>query len=76
MDTGNELYKKSHGSYGPGEQRSRDYTWKKDVNSMVFGVKGNLVAFNGVSQNVDDILKSKGETANCVDTQFVSNKYR
>ena len=72
VDAGMDLYKKSHGSYGPGEQKSRGYTWKKDVNDMVFGVKGNLIAFNGVSQNVDDILKARGEEAPCVDTKTVS----
>ena len=68
VDAGNELYKISHGSYGPGEQKSRHYKWKQDVNTMTFGVKGTSVAFNGVSQNVDDVLKSAGESSSCVDT--------
>lgn len=38
---------------------------------MTFGVKGTSVAFNGVSHNIEDVLKSKGESAPCVDTQTV-----
>lgn len=71
VNTGSDLYKKSHGSYGPGEQKSRHYKWKQDVNTMTFGMKGASVAFNGVSKNVDDVLKSAGETSTCVDTEAV-----
>lgn len=71
VNAGVELYKKSHGSYAPGEQKSRHYTWKNDLNTMTFGMKGTSVAFNGVSKNVEDVLKSKGEHSECVDTVSV-----
>lgn len=71
VDKGVDLYKKSHGSYGPGEQKSRGYIWKNDINTMTFGMKGTSVAFNGVSKNVEDVLKSKGESSACVDTVLV-----
>ena len=71
VNAGTDLYKVSHGSYGPGEQKRRHYKWKQDVNTMTFGVKGTSVAFNGVSGNVDDVLKSAGESSSCVDTKSV-----
>jgi len=69
VDRGIDLYKVSHGSYGPGEQKSRHYDLP--LTSMTFGMKGTSVAFNGVSQNVDDVLKSVGETTTCADTTAV-----
>jgi EF-hand domain-containing family member B len=69
VNAGTELYKVSHGSYGPGEQKSRHYN--VPLQEMTFGVKGTSVAFNGVSQNVDDVLKSVGETSGVVDTAAV-----
>ncbi len=53
---GDEIYKKSHGSYGVGEQKQRGYDWKKDPNDMTFGRKGKDIAFNGVSKNIADVL--------------------
>jgi hypothetical protein len=44
-------YIKSHGSYGPGEQRSRDYDWKGcDLKTHRFGEGvGSYVALNGLA---------------------------
>ena len=56
IDQGNNLYKKSHGSYAPGEQRSRDYKWNIDPNQTRFGRKGDTIALNGVSTNIVDVL--------------------
>ncbi|RYH27211.1 hypothetical protein EON65_13800 [archaeon] len=53
---GTDLYKRSHGSYGPGEQKKRGYDWKVDPNQTRFGAKGDTIAFNGVSQNIRDVL--------------------
>eukprot|EP01038_Epipyxis_sp_PR26KG_P016202 gene16202-22038_t len=54
---GVDLYKKSHGSYGPGEQKSRGYEWPVDPTTTRFGRKGDTIAFNGVSSNITDVLK-------------------
>lgn len=69
VNRGADLYKVSHGSYGPGEQKSRHYT--VPLQDMTFGMKGASVAFNGVSKNVDDVLKSVGESSSCADTTAV-----
>jgi len=44
-------YIKSHGSYGPGEQRSRDYDWGgRDLKTHRFGEGvGSYVALNGLA---------------------------
>ena len=49
--SGKELYVKSHGSYDPGEQKTRNYDWKgKDLMTHRFGVGvGSHVAFNGMA---------------------------
>ena len=56
-----EMYKKSHGTYGVGEQKTRNYNWKVDPNKTTFGMKGKDVAFNGVSKNIADILTTSKE---------------
>ncbi len=56
-----EMYKKSHGSYGVGEQKTRGYDWKFDPQSTVFGRKGKDIAYNGVSKNISDILTTSKE---------------
>jgi hypothetical protein len=53
---GNDLYKRSHGRYAPGEQKTRGYTWKVDPAQTRFGAKGDTIAFNGVSSNIRDVL--------------------
>jgi hypothetical protein len=55
------MYKKSHGTWGVGEQKTRNYDWKYDPNRTVFGMKGKDIAFNGVSKNVAEILTSSTE---------------
>lgn len=55
-EEGIALYKRSHGSYGPGEQRRRDYNWNIDPAKTRFGSKGDNIAFNGVSQNIAMVL--------------------
>ena len=56
-EEGNELYKRSHGSYQPGEQRSRKYDWNVNVETTRFGRAGDTIALNGVSTNIDNVLK-------------------
>ena len=57
-EEGNELYKRSHGSYEPGEQRSRRYQWGNvDPQQTRFGRKGDTIALNGVSKNIAEVLK-------------------
>jgi hypothetical protein len=51
-----DLYKRSHGSYAPGEQKRRDYNWSVDPDRTRFGAKGDTIAFNGVSKNIADVL--------------------
>ena len=55
------MYKKSHGSWGVGEQKKRDYKWKFDPNQTTFGAKGKDIAFNGVSKNIADALTTSEE---------------
>lgn len=55
-EEGLELYKRSHGSYAPGEQRRRNYDWNIDPERTRFGAKGDTIAFNGVSKNIADVL--------------------
>lgn len=58
-EKGNDLYRKSHGSYAPGEQKHRGYDWNIDPNTAVFGAKGKMIAFNGVSSNTSDVLHGR-----------------
>lgn len=51
-----EIYKRTHGSYAPGEQRRRGYQWKVDPSQTRFGAKGDTIALNGVSKNIKDVL--------------------
>lgn len=52
------MYRKSHGAIGPGEQTSRGYDWHgADMSKKIFGMKGNSLAYNGVSVNVAEALK-------------------
>jgi len=32
-----DLYRKTHGNFQPGEQKTRDYNWKFDPNEHMFG---------------------------------------
>ena len=58
-----EIYIKSHGSYGPGVQKSRDYVWRDgiDPGTKVWGVKGKDIALGGMSQAVYDVLHGVGD---------------
>jgi hypothetical protein len=68
-----EMYKKSHGTWGVGEQKQRNYDWQYDPNRTVFGMKGKDIAFNGVSKNVAEVLmSSKEENGPLVATANVS----
>lgn len=55
------MYKKSHGTYGVGEQKTRNYDWKFDPTKTTFGMKGKDIAFNGVSKNISDVLSTSKE---------------
>lgn len=69
-----EIYIRSHGRYGPGEQINRKYQWNYDPEKTVFGVKGDSIAFNGVSKNIEYVLKGAPEDeARLVNTKNVSN---
>lgn len=56
-----DMYKKSHGTWGVGEQKVRGYNWNYDPNKTVFGMKGKDIAFNGVSKNVAEVLTTSKE---------------
>ncbi len=58
---GNDLYKRSHGSYQPGEQRNRNYQWNIDPKTTRFGAKGDTIALNGISKNISEVLKGAAE---------------
>jgi len=52
------MYKKSHGSYEPGEQRKRDYTWDKvqggiDPGSHTFGATAEIDYREGVAKAIN-----------------------
>jgi hypothetical protein len=68
---GIDLYKRSHGSYAPGEQRRRDYKWNVDPDRTRFGAKGDTIAFNGVSKNIADVLNN---SANLTKSSVVNTK--
>ena len=56
------MYRKSHGSYAPGEQKTRGYDWgKTDPTKVRFGRKGDTIAFNGVSSNITEVLQGGGD---------------
>ena len=50
-----ELYKKSHNYYKPGEQKKRDYKWPLNLDSHIFGKKLNEF------ENIKDCLVDKNE---------------
>jgi hypothetical protein len=62
-EEGNDIYKRSHGSYAPGEQKRRGYNWGVDPDRTVFGRKGDTIAFNGVSKNISEVLKGPSNPA-------------
>lgn len=69
-----DMYKKSHGTWGVGEQKTRGYNWNYDPNKTVFGMKGKDIAFNGVSKNVAEVLTaSKEESGPLVSSLNVEN---
>lgn len=68
---GEELYIRSHGSYAPGEQRDRHYKWPVDPVTTRFGVKGDTIAFGGVSKNINDILKYTDEKPSALSVKRV-----
>lgn len=72
---GQELYKRSHGSFAPGEQRRRGYDWNVDPEKTRFGAKGDTIAFNGVSKNIADVLNgsANADKNGVVNTKKVSN---
>lgn len=53
---GEDLYKRSHGSYGAGEQKVRDYQWPIDPNTTRFGSKSDVIPYNGVSKGAAECL--------------------
>ena len=53
-----DVYKKSHGSFAPGEKMSRGYDWHGvDMDKKIFGIKGTSTASNRVSTNVAEALQ-------------------
>jgi hypothetical protein len=71
---GRDLYKRSHGSYGPGEQRNREYQWSVDPKTTRFGVKGDTIALNGVSKNIAEVLKGGNSLDNPNSSSVVNLK--
>lgn len=61
-EVGIDLYKRSHGSFGPGEQRTREYKWDIDPKQTRFGRKGDTIALNGVSTNILEVLQGSPAT--------------
>lgn len=69
-----QIYVRSHGSYAPGVQKSRNYNWNYDSNRTVFGKKGDTIALNGVSKNVQDVLQGTIEDrGNLVNSKTVED---
>lgn len=71
-----ELYKRSHGSVAPGEQKNREYQWgaaKIDPHKYRFGVKTNAVGAEGLGASaclnpeMDETLPRTGITAKQVE---------
>jgi len=74
-----EVYKKSHGTLGVAEQRSRGYTWEKhNINpaTHVFGSKGQNIAFNGVSHSIADVLTTTEDDRGPVVVQRAVENYK
>ena len=72
---GEELFMKSHGAFGPGEQTTRGYDWHgQDMCKRVFGIKGNSLAFNGVSSNVADALRGGGGGSGSQQSSSITRK--
>ena len=70
---GEEIYKRSHNNYAAGEQKSRNYKWYVDPVTTRFGVRGDTIAFNGVSKNIADVLKGAGENPSIINTKTVED---
>ena len=51
-----EQYLKSHGSYQPGEQKSRDYNWNINPVTTTFGIQNNTVERGNSSKGVSEAL--------------------
>lgn len=71
---GADLYKRSHGSYAPGEQRRRGYDWNINPETTRFGAKGDTIAFNGVSKNIADVLNGSSNMKSNVNTVVNTKK--
>lgn len=73
---GEEIYKRTHNNYAPGEQKRRGYVYPQGPdypNVTRFGQKGDTIALNGVSKNVADVLKSVDDRAPMVNTKNVED---
>ena len=68
---GEEIYKRSHNNYAPGEQKKRGYKWYVDPVTTRFGVAGENIALNGVSKDVAEVLSGAGETQSIISTKQV-----
>ena len=70
---GEEIYKRSHNNYAPGEQKNRNYKWYVDPVTTRFGVGGKNIALNGVSKDVAEVLSGAGETKSIINTKQVED---
>jgi hypothetical protein len=70
---GDEIYKRSHGNYAPGEQKNRNYKWYVDPVTTRFGMAGQNIALNGVSKDVAEVLSGAGETKSIINTKQVED---
>jgi hypothetical protein len=60
-----KIYQKSHNNWPVGAQKQRGIDWGTtgmNPDEVRFGMKGDTIAFNGVSKNVEAVLQNKGAT--------------
>jgi hypothetical protein len=72
-----EIYKRSHGSYGVSEQLKRGYVYPESIDPLTtrFGRKGDMIALNGTSKNITEVLQGdlKDNRDSCVNMKQVED---
>jgi hypothetical protein len=70
-----KVYQVSHGTYGAGEQKNRNYKWPASCSPLitVFGDKGDQIALNGVSNNIAVVLNPPENNQNIVNAKRVED---
>lgn len=57
-----KIYQRTHNNWPVGAQKSRGIDWSTtgvNPNEVRFGAKGDTIAFNGVSKNIEAVLKNE-----------------